>query len=191
MKYLKTYKLFEKLNSNFYKWFGDSKVLNADGSPKIVFHGVRAGDMEEYENPESPIEIFDGNRGVGWFAENKNYANNYSDSNTIMQVYLAIKNPYILEVAPEETMLLSEFIEKIGFDIETHYSQRDEDYREVWDWYDPSYTNFLGVLESKGYDGMRTVESGGICWLPFYQDQIKSATHNNGNYEIDNPSILK
>lgn len=29
-----------KLNSNFKKWFGDSIVVNDDGSPKILYHGT-------------------------------------------------------------------------------------------------------------------------------------------------------
>ena len=194
MKYLKTYNLFEsKLNSNFHKWFKNSKVVNPNGSPRIVYHGVRAGDIEEYDNTESPIEIFDGTRGIGWFTENKNYAKNYTDSNTIMKLYLSIKNPYILNIPVEEDLTLNEFIDKTGIKIKLRYLQRDKDeYRDVFEWYDPTFTNFIYVLQDMGYDGMKTLEyQKHVCWLPFFPEQIKSVTHNNGNYEINNPNITQ
>ena len=44
----------------------------------------------------------------------------------------------------------------------------------------------------KGYDGMKTLEwKKYVCWLPFYPEQIKSATHNNGNYDKNNPNITQ
>ena len=30
------------INDNFWKWFGNSKVINRDGSPMIVYHGTKA-----------------------------------------------------------------------------------------------------------------------------------------------------
>ena len=46
MKYLKTFNNFifenNNLNSNFWKWFGDSKVIDKDGNPIICYHGTRS-----------------------------------------------------------------------------------------------------------------------------------------------------
>ena len=131
-------------------------------------------------------------KGIGWFSEDKKYAKNYvSDDGYIMKLYLSIKNPFILNLAPEETLTLEEFNKKTGLKVKTTYSQRDkEEYNEVFYWYDPTHTNFLDLLEEKGYDGIKTLEyKKYVCWLPFYQDQIKSATNNNGNYDKESPNI--
>jgi hypothetical protein len=39
MKYLKLFEQFTKLNDNFYKWFGNSKVVDKRGKPMVMYHG--------------------------------------------------------------------------------------------------------------------------------------------------------
>ncbi len=33
----------------FKKWFGDSKVVNEDGTPRIVYHGTNGGDFNVFD----------------------------------------------------------------------------------------------------------------------------------------------
>jgi len=37
---------------NFYAWFGDSKVVDAEGRPLVVYHGTRSGEIEAFD-PEA------------------------------------------------------------------------------------------------------------------------------------------
>ena len=37
-----------KLNDNFRKWFGDSKVVDKDGKPMICYHGTPKGGFTEF-----------------------------------------------------------------------------------------------------------------------------------------------
>jgi len=67
----------------FKKWFGDSKVVDANGRPLVVYHGTSA-DFSEFKMGE------DG--GVFFTADTK-IADNYGGS-TVMPVYLSIKKPY-------------------------------------------------------------------------------------------------
>ena len=76
----------------FWKWFGDSKVVDEEGRPLVVYHGT--GDQ---------FEVFDVAKigsnatalGYGfYFAVNKDVARGYeSDGGTILPVYLAIEKP--------------------------------------------------------------------------------------------------
>jgi len=70
-------------NPNFKKWFGDSKVLDEDGSPKIMYHGT-----------DSNFTVFDLRRTEGdsfFFTDERNKAKLYGDK--IVPVYLSLQNP--------------------------------------------------------------------------------------------------
>ena len=172
----------EKMNIdhsiNFKKWFKNSKVVDKNNNSLVVYHGAYM------EDDEIGIDVFNGTRGVGWFSEDYDYAKNYTrDSGDVMELYLSIQKPYILEIAPEELINKKEFEEKTGINInlKNFYIKQNEK-NKVWFWYDPSLTDFIDKLERLGYDGMKTIEDNKyVCWLPFNQNQIKSI-NNNGNF---------
>lgn len=172
-----------QIHNNFLKWFNGSKVVGNNGEPLIMFHGTSS---------EDDFDIFSGDRGVGWFTPNKKYAKNYiEDYGKILSVYLSIKNPYMLKISPENEMTLDEFIQLTGIKTNKKYYHRnyENEIRPVWDWYNPTYTNFLEQLDKNGYDGMKTVEYNKYdAWLPFYENQIKSV-NNDGSWDINDNNI--
>jgi hypothetical protein len=79
-------------SSNFLKWFGDSKVVDADGKPLVVYHGT-ASDFTEFklqETSSKPAALFG-----HFFSADKGFASGYGKT---MEVYLAIKNPKIISI---------------------------------------------------------------------------------------------
>lgn len=92
-------------SQQFKRWFGDwqnhpesaSKVVNKDGTPKIMYHGT----------PGKGFTVFDTNKaengslGKGfYFSGSKEYAKGHTISNgkfsgTVIETYLDAKNPYI------------------------------------------------------------------------------------------------
>ena len=52
--YIKEYKK-EKFNDNFWKWFGDSKVVDDAGNPLVVYHGSRSSKKFITFKADSPI----------------------------------------------------------------------------------------------------------------------------------------
>ncbi|MDD3230277.1 MAG: JAB domain-containing protein [Oscillospiraceae bacterium] len=74
---------------NFWKWFGESKVVDEDGRPLVVYHGTDA----EFN------EFIPSKRGI-WLTPNKERAKGYAQNRTnnsgseiIMPLYANIKNP--------------------------------------------------------------------------------------------------
>jgi len=67
----------------FKKWFGNSKVVGADGKPLVVYHG------SDTENNY----IMGQRSGGAWFIESDQEAVEYGDN--VSQVYLSIKNPMV------------------------------------------------------------------------------------------------
>ncbi len=69
----------------FSRWFGDSKVVDANGHPLTVYHGTKA-EFNEF-------------RGAGYFSPDESYAKDYADSANVIRAYVAIKNPLITSEA--------------------------------------------------------------------------------------------
>lgn len=73
---------------NFYKWFGDSKVVDSQGRPLVVYHGTKA-QFEEFAGEK--IGQSGTSEGVGfYFTNDRNIAAGYGD---VMSVYLKLEHP--------------------------------------------------------------------------------------------------
>lgn len=78
--------LSEPALKNFWRWFGDSKVVDEQGRPLVVYHGTNA---EFYIFKGT--KILNSSEGVGFnFAVKKDIAGGFGN---VMPVYLNLKNP--------------------------------------------------------------------------------------------------
>jgi len=76
---------------NFYRWFGDSKVVDADGRPLVVYHGTNKK-FREFDKGVIGKKHKNLYQGKGFYFTKEYYdAQNYGK--TIMPVYLKIENP--------------------------------------------------------------------------------------------------
>jgi len=75
----------------FYEWFGDSKVVDADGKPLVVYHGTNKK-FREFDKGAIGKKHKNLYQGRGFYFTKEYYdAQNYGK--TIMPVYLKIENP--------------------------------------------------------------------------------------------------
>lgn len=105
----------------FKRWFGDwqndpahaSKVVNEDGTPKVVYHGTNA-EFTVFDNSMIGSSTQVGVLGNGfYFAETKELAKMYGEQ--VMGTYLSIKNPYYAK--PEEAFNIDAYqLEQQGYD---------------------------------------------------------------------------
>ena len=154
---------------NFTEWFGDSKVVDADGNPQVVYHGTTADFDEFAAGPITKSGHGDQMSGM-YFTPRPAMAELFADYTAIVRgewdehdkttgqkmypAYLSVKNPRI-------------------------------------------YTNaedFQGAdrlsLEAQGYDGaIRKLDGGIMEIVVFNPTQIKSATGNKGTFDPNNPNI--
>lgn len=100
-------------NPNFWKWFGNSNVVDAQGNPLVVYHGTNGREATVYVT--DPFKIQGNNGDVftrlgAHFAVDRAVAEMFArglyklgnkSEGTVSEVYLAITNPYI---ASEETI---------------------------------------------------------------------------------------
>jgi GNAT superfamily N-acetyltransferase len=76
----------------FKKWFGESKVVDADGKPLVVYHGTSTA-FEEFDF--SKIGELGRTEGAGfYFTNKKSVAAAYQKGDApVMEVYLSLQNP--------------------------------------------------------------------------------------------------
>jgi hypothetical protein len=158
----------------FRRWFGDSKVVDANGSPLVVYHGTsKDKDFDKFKA---------GTRGA-WFTTNSAEASSYAEENDsgyktvdydpkqgyikkdtsarVMPVYLSIQNP-------------GELTEEQGQRLKYAKS------------YSKAQAEIFSEMRAQGYDG---VNMGGGIWVAFSPTQIKSAIGNSGTFNPNDPRI--
>jgi hypothetical protein len=203
----------------FKNWFKDSKVVDENGNPLVVYHGTPYGEFNTF---------MDGDRGM-WFATNKNYSEIFKDKDLnryqeelsegmtlddigftqeefdqmkndrkIFKTYLSIQNPFDMSsIDMSKEITPSRFEKETGLKLATYnepelaFSIFEENYKEI-----------VQQLKDRGYDGIKgfeSVQNGAFgsnkpgasteTYVPFEPTQIKSATDNRGTFDPGNPDI--
>jgi hypothetical protein len=164
---------------NFWKWFGNSKVVNEDGKPLVVYHGTMA--PEDFSAFRTTVGSFRLGAHFGTTEQAESLVNEkmrvraraearnagrlpdaykpYSGAPRFIPVYLSIQNPKRVEDQGDEARW-SEAIEQ-------------------------------AIRE--GHDGLvyeNTEEGEGDSYVAFYPEQIKSAIGNRGTFDPTDAGIL-
>jgi len=182
----------------FKRWFGDSKVVDDQGKPLVVYHfsrnkGFTIFDKDKLGNETVGGDIaIEANSKLGfWFNDNLLKKENdfiREENLDLKSVYLDIKNPYRIKS-------LRTLIDELNRYTETQESFIDDD----GDLYMPDDYQTADDLAKKfhdivldGYDGIiveNDTEFGGTSYVAFSPTQIKSATDNAGTFDGSNPDI--
>jgi hypothetical protein len=181
-----------KLTEAFKKWFGNSKVVDENGDPLVVYHGTTA-DIETFKLSK------EGALGAGiYLTPNPNFAGTYADTSNlsrsdaaldeangqnVMPLYASIKNPLVLS-AKGDPMIdalvqLGVARNKAGAIVEKAYEEKGYVGKQV-----------MTRAITQGFDGIMQYRDGELTEVvAFSPTQIKSATGNNGEYSPFNPNI--
>jgi len=146
----------------FRNWFGDSKVVDENGEPLVVYHGTDRSFTEFSAEAERLPWNAD---GVGhYFTSNPDRAAGYGL--TVMPVYLRARNPKV-----------SEGFEHTNVTAEQVAEMKAQGYDSMY--FDGRFTNNQG-REVQGPDE----------WIVFDPEQVKSAIGNRGTFDPADPNIL-
>lgn len=162
----------------FKKWFGDSKVVDAEGKPLVVYHGT-AADIQEFDPRRSGRNYLGRGGDQGFFFSNlPGTADVYAEQaaepwrtkngapNT-MPVYLRLQKPYVRQAAGSPDK-----------------------------WFDYNRKTLYEAASKNGSDGI--IVRGGkgvfekrVLYVAFKPEQIKSAIGNDGTFDPSNPDITR
>lgn len=181
------------------QWFGNSKVVDADGKPLVMYHGTLKAGFTEFSPDKAGSSTDAGWLGKAfYFTDSTELANLYAGAEDnidlpqyrsgIYPVYLKMENPLDLRkyrpFSPEnEAYLVSLFGEQTGKYLNKHMGT---------DLTDRQATDISRMLQSKGYDGVlaNIMQGDGSYKLEaavFKPEQIKSI---NAKDFAPGPNIL-
>ena len=170
----------------FKNWFGDSKVVDAEGKPLVVYHGT--GDsFTEFDPAKIGRAHDEGYHGAGfYFSQDPDYAGAYTPSlrsgGNIMPVYLSLQNPYVKPSTATHgedwRRVQSEQDIALGLSDESTAAERTAALKKA---------GYDGVVVYREKDGNRYVFEA----VAFDPSQIKSAIGNRGTFDPNNPNILE
>lgn len=212
--------LFQSVDTpQFKEWFKDSKIVDENGDPLVVYHGS----MHFFD-------VFE-KRDLGFHFGNKAQAEEaqYNHYNTeapwfgtaeveegeapdLYDVYLSIQNPirinedfgdwtakniYLVDYLHDNHYITDEQFNEIRPQAEIDFDRKYSEGTELTD-------KLRGFLQANGYDGIVYLNqfegidySNGAknpgysdSYIAFEPNQIKSASRNSGEYDPNNPSIL-
>ena len=154
----------------FKKWFGDSKVVDKNGDPLVVYHATdsefnvfdrsKLGDFTSGNTDWRPA-VRSAQIGF-WFSDHDLAETVFTDPDKTKAVYLSIQKPYRTK-------------------LDSLWNALEHTRPET----------YVKRLQERGYDGLRVQDSefGGVSYVAFEPTQIKSATNNSGAFDPANPDI--
>jgi hypothetical protein len=155
----------------FKAWFKDSKVVDAEGKPLVVYHGTY--------NPE-----FTAFKPNSYFASDPEIASEYiqtTDRGAVYPAYIKLENPLYVRS-------LTELVGEIpSIEAEVEFGAPLFEALEL--------KAVRAAIKEAGYDGVRFRDMAQSdnrphdAWLVFEPEQIKSATGNRGTFDAKNPDI--
>lgn len=192
-------------NVRFREWFGNSKVVDANGKPLIVFHGS-GGRTTEFSNFK--FTPFPGN----YFAENKSYADwfaTYRGGNKyLFKCYLRVQNPIDLTPFKLDKVKYEDFVSYVryeyGYELPENKMLRamSEKMDGMWAWrYLRGGVDWLKFIATRNeFDGfnyyennpddmVKGKENSTKAWMVLHPNQIKSADLRNSTYSLMSKDI--
>lgn len=164
--------------------------------PFAILRGQKKDFGNKFKHGTRSLDFKKSTNTFGFFFTDKvSTANSYSKGTygNIMQVYLCLKNPLDmrnLPLIPTEKQFIA-FLNKIGL---TNYKSQSKLNIPIpiFQFFDEYGESLRYDLQSLGYDGIifEDVSALGTTYIAFYPNQIKSATGNDGTWDIDDDSIL-
>lgn len=153
----------------FKNWFGDSKVVDENGDPLVVYHGTST-DFTVFDKDKVGYNYRESEGGGFFFTQKKRSAENYAylssggKEGNVVNVYIKIENPLIIKT--------------------------DSDNNAPADVYDMRSARLGDDARLDGHDGIiikGTKEDDLV--VAFEPSQIKSV-NNRGTFDPDDPRIL-
>ena len=159
---------------SFWKWFGESKVVDEQGRPLVVYHGTGA-EFTEYESGRP-----------AFFTQSARYASERSRARSgapnVMPVYLAVSNPLSSELRKGE-FSVPKFEERV-------FGRAREQGRDgaIVDARPPAMARMLRAM---GYEVSIRDDQGlpERYFVAFRPEQVKSALGNRGTFSPEEGDI--
>lgn len=179
------YSLRAPTTPEFKRWFGESKIVDADGNPMPLYHATYQ-DFSEFRISE------DGKLGAGIYLSSlPEYSESYATSGTVMPLWASVENPFVIQISNQNIAYEdhpSGFKYPYIFNVRPIDQKLVEFVREQTNdkkrALDLTGEQLIKLFKKAGHDGIAVKdEDGNILEINvFDKDQIKSTLGNVGAY---------
>jgi len=196
----------------FKRWFGDSKITDENGDPKVMYHGT-AQDISTFRAKQAgAIFVTDDPEFAHEFAVRSEFHRLSNEdapdaSQNIMPVYVKAEKPFdyqnpedrerVIDIALKQNGMVRPDGERAIMDDNgkpTLYTKGVIDYGldeghgdNNWSLIETPWMQ--DAIKAAGYDGFYVKEDGRKNLAVYDPAQLKSATGNNGRFDPENPDI--
>ena len=160
----------------FKKWFGDSKVVDTEGKPLVVYHGTPDGRFDSFDLGRRGMRTLghvDDSRALH-FVDNPETARAYSEE--------YMNDPVRYTVGGEEKVYDGGIKRPYAKTFEVYLSIRNPKYLDIT-------AQSIRQAKDEGHDGIITDMGTGTEYVVFSPTQIKSV-NNRGTWDGNDPRIL-
>lgn len=194
----------------FTEWFGDSKTVNHDGNPIVLFHGTDR-EFTVFDNPYAK-EVDQAN--IAMFSTNPEYAAAHvaafdKSEQRILPVYVKAENPLDLTHIPakgsDATKKIIRAMERAGVEMTPELTAAVPIERDVYQVVNRGMRKRViqDALRAAGIDSVKMNDERavvrentlhhvpGVTWVVFDSSQVKSATGNTGEFSGESKDIRK
>jgi hypothetical protein len=191
-------------NERFKAWFGNSKVIDTNGNPLVLYHGT-GGLQQEFD--EFMFKLYPG----AYFAVNKSYSEWFAKvktNNLMYHVFLRVENPIDISAYGVEKVTYEDFTTYLELKYSIKLPENkllkamSDKESGIWAWrylrFAPDWIKF--IRDANYYDGFVYYENNPSdlingkenvtkAWLVFKANQIKSADIRNTTYSLETNNI--
>ena len=184
----------------FRRWFGNSKVVDAEGNPLVMYHGTPTPDFGEFKT--SRRNVFSKNTQPIFLTAIPSFTDNFAMKNrgttrglgrpAVLPVYVSAEKPFYY-ANDDHIRDLENYLMQLVETDQTPYSattikDRVRSVRQgFWEYLETDLV--MDAIRAMGYDGVYVEEEGVTNLGVFRSEQIKSAIGNNGAFDPENPDI--
>lgn len=166
----------------FKRWFGNSKVVDENGKPLVVYHGTDAS-FDIFDTSKSrPGAAF----GPGIYLTEDRTNTNWKggEGSNVMPVFVKVENP--LDIRKELTDKEADALAAIGLTVRVDDGHRYAPLISM----ERRFGSIGEAAKAAGFDGLLHYGPNGQRHILIFDNKnIKSATGNNGNFDPTNPDI--
>lgn len=168
----------------FKRWFGNSKIVDEQGNPLVVYRGV-----DKDYGPTMRVSK-EGALGAGiYITPFPDYASAYAtgESGNVMPLYASIQNPLIVRSKNHQDPAIVALVQ-LGMNVDKATDVVEKSYEKIGAIGKQIMTRAI----AKNYDGIVLYYDDRLTEIvAFYPHQIKSATGNIGSYALYGRDITK
>ena len=163
----------------FVEWFGDSKVVDENGEPMMVYHGTKGKDFDEFWTTEN----YDFGAHFGNLDQASLFNDQGNSGSRTYPVYLNIENPIRLpDLGGWDWSTVTKALKEKGIEVPPEVENERLQQKPGKEYQKWAMGKLQGIIENSGYDGIIYLNAAeGVDHTALSRERMKRMTSFGDN----------